>query len=80
MKRKTSLESCSCQSALGSTTAVISSVAASVTTKERKISELIDKNQCCICYHSFADDEREETGLEWVECIGGFMKNVVITT
>ena len=62
----------SCQSALGSITAVTSSAAAaaaSVTTTGRKISEVIDKNQCCICYRSFADDEREETGLEWVECI-----------
>ena len=66
-KHKNSLESC--QSALGSTTAVTSSAAASVTTKGRKISEVIDKNQCCICYCSFADDEREESGLEWVECI-----------
>ena len=53
-KCKTSLESC--QSALGSTTAVTSSAAASVTTKGRKFSD------CCTCYHSFADDEREETG------------------
>ena len=45
-----------------------SAAAASVTTKGRKISEVIDKSQCCICYCSF-DDEREETGLEWVECI-----------
>ena len=61
-KCKTSLESC--QSALGSTTAVTSSAAASVTIKGRKFSDW----QCCTCYRSFADDEREETGLEWVEC------------
>ena len=61
-KCKTSLESC--QSTLGSTTAVTSSAAASVTIKGRKFSDW----QCCTCYRSFADDEREETGLEWVEC------------
>ena len=60
-KRKNSLESC--QSALGSTTAVTSLATASVTTKGRKSSEVIDKNQCCICYRSFADDEREEAGV-----------------
>ena len=45
-KRKTSLESC--QSTLGSTTAVTSSAAASVTIRVRKFSD------CCTCYHSFA--------------------------
>ena len=84
MKCKTSLESCSCQSALGSTTAVTSSAAASVTTKGRKISEVIDKNQCCICYRSFADDEMKEKKLVYsgwnAFVLGGFVKNVLITT
>jgi len=39
---------------------------AHVGTKSR---EVIDTNQCCICYCTFADDEREETGLEWMECV-----------
>ena len=37
---------------------------AHVGTKSR---EVIDTNQGCICYRTFADDEREETGLEWME-------------
>ena len=30
----------------------------------------INTDECCICFRTctFADDEREETGLEWVEC------------
>ena len=26
-------------------------------------------DECCICFRTFADDEREGTGLEWVECV-----------
>ena len=38
----------------------------------------INTDECCICFHTFADDEREETGLEWVELCaqGGYMKTV----
>ena len=28
----------------------------------------INPNECCICFRTFANDEREETGLEWMEC------------
>ena len=28
----------------------------------------IDINQCCVCFQTFEDDEREQSGLEWVEC------------
>ena len=54
-----------------STITVTSSVAASVAHVGTKSSEVIDTNQCCVCYRTFADDEREETGLEWVpvECV-----------
>jgi len=53
----------------GSSITVTSSVAASVAHVGTKSSEVIDTNQCCVCYSTFADDEREETGLEWVECV-----------
>ena len=25
-------------------------------------------NKCCMCFQTFEDDEREQSGLEWVEC------------
>ena len=28
----------------------------------------IDVNQCCVCFQTFEDDKREQSGLTWVEC------------
>lgn len=30
---------------------------------------IIDPNQCCVCFRTFEDDEVEKTGLEWVKCV-----------
>ena len=51
----------------GSSITVTSSVAASVAHVGTESSEALIK--CCVCYRTIADDEREETSLEWVECV-----------
>ena len=29
---------------------------------------LMSTMQCCVCFQTFEDDKREQSGLEWVEC------------
>ena len=29
----------------------------------------INTNECCVCYRTFEEDQRECTGSEWVECV-----------
>ena len=26
-------------------------------------------NQCCVCFHTYEEDQLEQTGLQWVQCI-----------
>ena len=28
-----------------------------------------DENQCCVCFHTYEEDQLEETGLLWVQCV-----------
>ena len=34
-----------------------------------KNDDIIDPNQCCLCFRTFEEDEMEKTGMEWVECV-----------
>ena len=42
----------------------------------------IYSDECCVCFRTFQEDQREGTGLEWVQCVcqikGGSMKNVYV--
>ena len=33
-----------------------------------KNDDIIDPNQCCVCFRTFEEDEMQKTGMEWVEC------------
>ena len=28
-----------------------------------------DENQCCVCFRTYEEDQLEETGLLWVQCV-----------
>ena len=32
------------------------------------VTVIIEVNQCCVCFQTFKDDKREQSGLTWVEC------------
>ena len=49
--------------------------------KEGESESEINSDECCVCYRTFQDNQREGTGLEWVQCVyakGGSMKNVPV--
>lgn len=37
--------------------------------KTAKNDDIIDPNQCCLCFRTFEEDEMEKTGMEWVEYV-----------
>ena len=47
--------------------------------KENESEQEIDSDECCVCFRTFQDDQREGTGLEWVQSAkDGSMRNVSV--
>ena len=37
--------------------------------KENESEQEINLDECCVSFRTFQDDQREGTGLEWVQCV-----------
>ena len=40
-------------------------------TSENDLNANINSDVCCVCFRTFEDDQREDNGLEWVQCVCG---------
>ena len=51
--------------------AAAAAAAAHSGTSENDLDATINSDICCVCYRTFEDDQREGSGLEWVQCVCG---------